>query len=324
MATFIKRGKHWQAQVRRRGHNETRTFLTKGEAQTWAFTLEQKIYRGTATRGGSRLVSDALDRYRRDVTPKKASHLWETNRLKWLGQQKFASRRLDMISTSDLAAWRDARIAKVSGSSVNRDFNLLSHVFTVAKNEWQWIADNPCTLVARPKENPPRKRRVSAIELATLYLASGRNVDTVSARTVMAFEFCIETAMRGGEALSIGASSIRGDTVHLPMTKNGDARDVPLSPRAAEILAHFPNGFGITPAQKDAMFRQLRKKAALLDLNFHDSRHEGITRLAKMFDVLDLARVVGHRNVSQLLSYYHADAAELALKLRRPAPASTR
>ena len=320
MASIIKRGKAWQAQVRLRDHAETRSFPTKGEAQTWAAELERKIRSGKATLAGNRTVQDALQRYAREVTPQKASHAWESNRLRWLEGQPFAAVRLDRIGPTDMAEWRDARVAVVSGSSVNRDFNLLSHVFSVARDEWRWVEVNPCYRVARPKENPPRQRRVSTLELARLYLASGRDTATVGTRVVMAFEFCIETAMRGGEALSITASSIVGDTIHLPKTKNGDARDVPLSARAAEILAHFPDGFGLRDTQKDAMFRQLRTKAALPDLNFHDSRHEGITRLAKVLDVLDLARVVGHRNVSQLLTYYHADAASLAVKLRQAQP----
>lgn len=324
MASFVKRGASWQAFVRLRGHAETRSFPTKGEAQIWAHELERKIRGGTATLGGDRTVKDALDEYKKKVSPRKASREWESNRLKWLGTQSFAKLRLDRISAPDLATWRDERLTKVSGSSVVRDFNLLSHVFTVARDEWRWIAENPCAKVARPKENPARKRRVSAVELARLYLAAGRDIATVSTRVVMAFEFCIETAMRGGEALSIRAASIIGDTIHLPKTKNGDERDVPLSPRAAEILANFPDGFGLRDTQKDAMFRQIRKKAALPDLNFHDSRHEGITRLSKVFDVLDLARIVGHRNLNELLTYYHADATSLALKLRQTPPAATR
>jgi integrase len=33
------------------------------------------------------------------------------------------------------------------------------------------------------------------------------------------------------------------------------------------------------------------------DLTFHDTRHEAITRLAKKLQELDLARMVGHRDL---------------------------
>ncbi len=193
---------------------------------------------------------------------------------------------------------------------------MLSHSFAIARDEWQWLDENPCSKVSRPKANPPRKRRVSPAELAALYAVAG-NAD-VGKRVVMAFEFCIETACRGGEALRIAADDRTESTVHLPVTKNGDARTVPLSHRAREILDELPGGFGLTDQRKDATFRKLRDKAALPDLNFHDSQHEAITRLAKLFDVLDLARITGHRDINELLTYYHADAAALAAKFTPP------
>jgi len=54
-----------------------------------------------------------------------------------LGHMKLAE-----ITSDILGRWRDQRITidKVKGSSVNRDLNLLSHVFASATKEWKWIA----------------------------------------------------------------------------------------------------------------------------------------------------------------------------------------
>ena len=54
---------------------------------------------------------------------------------------------------------------------------------------------------------------------------------------------------------------------------------------------------------------------SIKDLHFHDSRAEAIWRLSKKLDVLELARVIGHRNLSSLLIYYCASAAKLAKRL---------
>jgi len=56
-------------------------------------------------------------------------------------------------------------------------------------------------------------------------------------------------------------------------------------------------------------------KTKIKDLTFHDTRHEAITRLAKKLDVLDLARMVGHRDIKQLLTYYNKSAKEIASQL---------
>ena len=65
----------------------------------------------------------------------------------------------------------------------------------------------------------------------------------------------------------------------------------------------------------DALFRKARDRAMIEGLTFHDSRHEAITRLAGRLDVLELARMVGHRDLRMLMVYYNKTAAELADKL---------
>jgi integrase len=253
------------------------------------------------------------------VTIHKASKVWEARRVDWLCTQSFASMRMDEIDTPAITAWKDARLKEVAGSTIVRDMNLLSHVFTVARDEWHWIEHNPCSKVRRPESPPARRRRVSDFEVAMVYVAAGRDLTTVAGRVALAFEFAIETACRGGEICGLRPEHMHATTIHLPKTKNGDTRDVPLSERAQAILAMVPNGFELTSAQKDAMFRKIVKRTPIVGLHFHDSRAEAIWRLSKRLSVLELAQVVGHRDLNELMSYYRADAVELAVKLRRDA-----
>lgn len=51
------------------------------------------------------------------------------------------------------------------------------------------------------------------------------------------------------------------------------------------------------------------------DLHFHDTRHTAITRLAKIFNVLELARIVGHRDLRNLQIYFNMTAEDMAKKL---------
>jgi hypothetical protein len=44
------------------------------------------------------------------------------------------------------------------------------------------------------------------------------------------------------------------------------------------------------------------------DATFHDSRHNATTRLAKKFQVLDLARAIGHNDLKKLMVYYNESA----------------
>jgi integrase len=53
----------------------------------------------------------------------------------------------------------------------------------------------------------------------------------------------------------------------------------------------------------------------IVDLHWHDTRHTAITRLAKKLNVLELARIVGHKDLRNLQIYYNESAEELAKKL---------
>lgn len=315
MAYIRKRGTSWYAEIQMRGIRKGESFPTKGEAQAWAAETERVIRAGKSP-ATSKLLGDAITRYLETVSPKrKDGGAWETRRGLWLCREPIAQTRLDMLTPEVLADWRDARLKQVSSSTVRRDFNFISAILTIARKEWRWISTNPCADVGRTPDNPSRKRRVSDTELALLYHVAGTDPSLIQARAILCFEFCIETAARSSEALSIVPEHINGATVHFPSTKNGHARTVPLSPRAQHILKIVGGQFNLSNSARDANFRKMRAKAGLPDLHFHDSRHEAICRLAQVFDVLDLARISGHRNINELLTYYHADAHTLAAKL---------
>jgi integrase len=198
---------------------------------------------------------------------------------------------------------------------------LLSSVLTIARREWGLIAQNPLSDVRKPSPPPPRDRRVSDDEIEKLMQSAGTDLTKATARAIHAFRFAIETAMRAGEIISLTDDSVdkAKRVATLPHTKNGTARQVPLSKAAVGLLNALPETdgplFGLTSQQIDALFRKARDNAEIENLKFHDSRHEAITRLAKKLDVLSLARMVGHKDIKMLMVYYNETAEELAQRL---------
>ena len=57
------------------------------------------------------------------------------------------------------------------------------------------------------------------------------------------------------------------------------------------------------------------RNVGIVDLHFHDTRHQAITDLAKKLTVLELARMVGHSDLRSLMIYYNETAESLAEKL---------
>lgn len=211
----------------------------------------------------------------------------------------------------------------VLASTVNRDLNLISHVFTTARREWNWASKSPTADVRRPKDPPPRDRLISQDEIdrICLALAYDGKITNLSSVVAATFLFAIETGMRSGEILSLTPERITGSVTHLPRTKNDSKRDAPLSKRALEILSELPvppaNApyFNVTDESRESLFRKAVSRAGIENLTFHDSRHEAVTRLAKKLNILELARMIGHKDIRQLQVYYNETAAQIAKKL---------
>lgn len=324
MATFRKRAGGWRVEVRMQGHYRSATFEAKTTARIWAADIESKIRAGILEESSGKTVGEAMARYARDVSPGKGGARWESVRLVSMQADELAAVLLSDVRRGDIAAYRDRRLKHVKGSSVNRELNLLSAVFATAVAEWHWLSENPCRGVKRPKNPAPRDRRVSDKELQRLCLALGYDdalpVETKQQEVALAFLLAIETAMRAGEILGLTWSQVNLPKRYCTLldSKNGDSRDVPLTKEAVRLLEKCPGKTGLFTVQGESMsvlFRKARIRAGIEDLTFHDSRHEAITRLARKLDILDLARMVGHRDLSSLQIYYNATASEIASRL---------
>lgn len=70
--------------------------------------------------------------------------------------------------------------------------------------------------------------------------------------------------------------------------------------------------FTVDSQVASTLFRRARIRAKIVDLTFHDSRHDAITRLAQKLNVLQLARMVGHRDIRSLHTYYNETAESMA------------
>lgn len=112
---------------------------------------------------------------------------------------------------------------------------------------------------------------------------------------------------------------INGRVALLPLTKNGEMREVPLSTAAMEIIHELPHRegplFDVQPGTRDELFRRAREKARLSGFTFHDARATALTRLARKVDVLTLARIAGHRDIRTLMVYFRTSAEDIAKML---------
>ena len=335
MATFRKRGpSRWEAQVRRRGWpTRTSTFHTKADAQAWAADTEAAMHKRAYVDDSvlkSTTVRALLQRYLADETPKKKGAESEGWRLQAFMRQEFADLPLSEIDSNVMSAWRDQRLKLVSAPTVKRDLILLSHVFTLARTEWKLKIVNPLGDVRRPSSAPHRKRIPSWSEkkrlLRKLTTAAPGEPVAGAARNPWIrplVTFALRTAMRRSEILALQWEHVHTKLryAHLPATKNGDERDVPLTRKALLILSRLPQAKTgpVFPVSADAVkqvFKRARKRAEIENLRLHDMRHAAATNLSKkLANVLELSAVTGHKSLAMLKMYYQPDPTEMAAKL---------
>ena len=324
MASITKSNGSWLAQVRRKGVNRSKRFRLKTDAVMWAAKIESDLeahHRGDLP---NYTLMDALVKYESEVTPQHKARRAELSMIGLIKRSCLpVNRAISLVTSADVAAWRDWRAKQVSDGSVNRELTIIKLVFAVALNEWGWITANPCLKVKKKPQPKARDRLISDVERdAILHQLADDRVQSrrfgIRHQTRSAFEFALETGMRLSEILGLGQGDVTGRVARLNDTKNGTAREVPLSKAALAALADIEHDglyFTARPASVSHAFTKAVQRAGIIDLRFHDTRHAAITMLAKKLSVLELARAIGHKDLKSLMTYYNETAENLADKL---------
>jgi integrase len=313
MATFRKRGDKWQARVQRSGQSSlAKSFNTKAEAVKWARHTESQLDLGTlAPKKTMPPLIRIVDRYLAEVTPTKKGAAQELNRGRQIARTSLGSMQLDKITSEVVSKYRDGRLRGVSNNTVRLELAFISVVFEQCAKEWGYKVSNPIKQIRIPKPGKPRQRRLRPGEEEALLAACAESSATYLHSLVV---LAIETGMRFGELVSITWDNVdlTARTIHLPDTKNGHPRTVPLSTRALEALNSLSSSDGMKVfAQHRGTIRAafgaaLKRSGVSSDLRFHDLRHEAVTRLfEKGLNPIEVGMISGHRSMSMLQRYTH-------------------
>jgi len=323
MATIRERGPYqWQVQILRKGQSpQYRTFNNKNDAEKWARSIEAEMDRGvfvSRKEYETTTLSEALDRYEREISSKKKSHPIEKVYIRTIKKSFLSGRFLAMIRSSDIAKYRDDRLKEVSPTAVRHELALLSHLFTIARMEWGMeVLLNPVSLVSRPRPNAGRDRRLMEGELEKL-------LQVVPASLHPIVIFAIETGMRRGEIAQMKWDHVdlKKRVLLIPETKSGEPRRIPLSTEAIRILSlqvRRLDGkvWDLVDSSITSAFKSACKVAGIDDLNFHDLRHEATSRFfEKGLNPMQVATITGHKTLQMLKRYTHLKAEDLAEMLR--------
>jgi len=233
----------------------------------------------------------------------------------------FGNMFLQEITAKDVEAFRRARGKDRAVATINVDHSYLKHMLMQAMKR-DLIMRNVASLVAAPKPKNSRNRVLEPDEWKRLYGAAPEWF-----RPVLLVGY--HTGMRLEEILTLtwDRLDLEKNRIYLPgsLTKNGQDREVPLTPMLRKELQQRRDLDGVTRIQGlvfqregrkiNHTYRLVRKLCQDQDISnfvFHDLRHCAVTNLADAgIDTEVIMKIVGHSSVEMFLRYRTIKAEKL-------------
>ena len=313
MSSIRKRQGKYQVQVRVQGQKITKTFRQLNHARRWGIYHENKILLGNKLEALSKNLSlrDLINKYIDEISPFKKGYIREKQRLIRILKESIVLQKIYQLNTKDFIEYKNNRI-KDGNRTCAYDLSLLHHIYNTAIKQWCYpITHNPLTNIQKPKCNPPRERRLSDNELKYIlnHNFKNRNMNNI-------IELAIETGMRKSEILSITNNDIKDNCIYLSDTKNNSPRKIPLTKKVKVIINKSILPYSISSNAVRLNWYRMTKRAGIVDLHFHDLRHEAISRFfEKGLSIPEVSLISGHKDVRQLMRYTHLKINNLIDKL---------
>lgn len=345
MATYRKRGKRWQVQVRKQGVAESASFDTKGAAQRWAGRKEHEIDEGKASGQGraTGTVADLIDRYEQAMSKRRPIGRTKASALKLL-REGLGELPVKRLNADKLIAYAHARAEAGAGPvTLSIDLTYLGGILRAAYGLLGLkLSDAPVRearealkhagLVGKARS---RERRPTKEEIARL-CEHWRSNQRQTIPMADLLEFAIATAMRREEVCRIRWADL--DEAHStviirdrkdPRAKEGNDELIALLPvngfDPLEIIKRQPRTgdriFPYRPGSVSKAFERACDELGIKGLTLHDMRHEGVSRLFEAgLSIERVALISGHKDWRTLRRYTHLQARDLVTQYRPGRP----
>lgn len=336
----------WVVQIYEENAVEKKRFETETAAVAWAANFAREVNSKAGSDFHDLTFADLMNRFLDEVSIKFVKHPKNVQMVKFFNhalkkdtnelRYPIMRVKLQNLCKQDFIHFRDVRLSEVGDGTFKRDWSRFHNAMEVAAGEWGWIHRNIMKGIRIPKEPKHRCRRVTIEEEKALRshlfeLEANRNSKIKSyLQTTLIFQIAIETGLRMSEILALkrneifliqGYLKVTGEEPNAKKTDSA-VRSVPLTPLAKKLIKDALSYkwdtlflFTINFRTVGRIFRRACVVLGIHDLNFHDSRHEATSRLSQIYEVLDLAKIIGHKDVHTLLTYYQPTIAELVSKM---------
>lgn len=347
----------WRAQVRRKGHSVSETFIRRDDAQRWAADAERTVDTGEHPRK-SRIArlntfGHLIDLHIADMkevgkAPGRTKIATLTRLKLDLGDKKLSELDREGLLTFGRRRAREGAGPVTVGMDIGAIKLVLSHAAAIhglsVKTEPVDLARIALTRLGLVGKSNERDRRPSDDELIRLFdYFDFKDRQIIPMSRIL--KFAIATAMRQDEICRVTWDDFNARSKMLlirdrkdPREKRGNDQKIPLlAVSGYDAVALIEEQRALRSNACDRIFPYVGKSASAAftracatlgidDLHFHDMRHEGTSRLFEAgFAIEQVALVTGHKDWKMLRRYTHLRPEALhAIAAGRNATASAR
>ncbi len=232
---------------------------------------------------------------------------------------RWGTHRLTEIDPRAVSQWLAGKLAEgYAPATVEKMRVLLGRSFELGARWGVAGSDrNPTKGAPRKPLNNARERYVTADEAARLIAAAEGSRNTQLAAIV---RLLLLTGMRVSELLSARWESVDLErrSLHVPTSKTGRARYVPLATAAVDVITSLPRRGGSVHLFPNPRFptkhlttikhawQSAREAAGLPDLRIHDLRHSAASFMVNSgVDLFAVGKVLGHASIQSTQRYSH-------------------
>ncbi len=312
-----------------------RSFRSKTLAKKWKRDMESAIehdryeFTNPATK---HTLADLIDLYIERVLPGKPRNAKNVlQHLTWW-KEELGHLLLSQVRPSIIAGKRDELLTGLirgeklrSPTTVVRYLSSLSHVFTKAVKEWEWMMENPVFKIEKPKQAQGRKRVLTDEEQKRLLQACQ---ESGSKDLFLIVALALGTGMRKGEIMGLRWRNIQlGDssgTIMLERTKNGRSRSVLITglllgllqqrrnQQGADSLVFSSPNYPNQPIDIRSAWERALQKAGIEGFVFHGLRHQAASQAATIENSpLVIGELLGHQTLQMTRHYVHLSSAHM-------------
>ena len=338
MAKPTKVGDKWRVQFRRKGQSSiSRYFDKKSHADAYARQIDHELRAGefmSSKEFTDTTVEDILERYETEVSKTKEMGRSKKHCLKTL-RTHLGSTFIKKLNGESIISYANKRQAMGAGGvTINIELTYLKGALQIAKLLWRIpikadpvadarIALKHLGLITKSKKRDRRPTEAEIAQLIEYYKNKARQVLPMGD----IIQFAVASTMRAGEigGLRWGDLNEKDKTILIrdrkdPQDKIGNDQTVPLlkirdlnafeivkkQPKTDELI--FPWNFDTV----SSIFPRACRALGIVDLHFHDLRHEGVSRMFEAgYQIQEVAIVSGHKDWAQLKRYTQLKAKDL-------------